>query len=916
MGMIFVRCIHQKIIENCVLGLYWYIYPSLISVCTYTKKKAVNGNGNLWIVIGGIFLFISSGTHANNIRVSNATMTGQKTADGVTQVTFDLSWENSWRLDSLSANNNWDAAWVFVKYRLPVLLGGDGVWKHAKLTETGHKPGEGMQAAGGLLNPAAPFDIITNPALGVFIYRSIPGEGSINLENVELRWHYASAGLKDIEVVEIEVYAIEMVYVPRGGFFVGSGGTETESFTNGSWVSGASIPLEITSENALRIAKEPAAIWSTTALGISGSELPSTFPKGYEAFYIMKYSVSHGQYVEFLNTLTESQATTRRLLGENQFRHSLFVDDGIYRTDLPFVAKNYLSWSDGAAYLDWAGLRPMTELEYEKASRGTAVPVANEFAWGNTTIKAATTIVNSGAANETTSTAGANAVFSNRSNVQGPIRVGAFATTVSNRQPSGASFWGVMELSGNLWERTVSVGDEAGRDYTGQHGDGLLTELGNANVPQWPGQSIDGVTVATGTVIRGGAWISPVSSLRISDRIGATQPANSGRLNTFGLRGVRSSPTPIEDKTPIPGSLTNDAAYRGGVGDGADANRTATKNLSGLNLKIWTGGTPGNTTAWFAGANWFDKAVPGADDPILIPTTANPPVISGTSPGNDILKTGIFILKDGTSLTLEAGPVFTLGEQTDLITEGSASLILDPGSTYLNLSRSNPNLEVKQTISGEKGWRMLGVPVKDAVYRQFLSGLVSQGFSGSDYPGLQPNVLWFDETDGGTTLQGWRAPSSVDAAARLGRGHYLYVFNGATIPGRSEAYADSLPGTLNVKGIEHNLIIDSSFTFSVTYTPPPSSGFQQPNVDLPDYIEVATLSRGFNLIANPTASVIDFFREEAWTKKNLDNSIYIWDPAYGDGPRAGLPNPTGNFAYRTLAVTHVTWLATRAGVFS
>ena len=38
-------------------------------------------------------------------------------------------------------------------------------------------------------------------------------------------------------------------------------------------------------------------------------------------------------------------------------------NDGLY---IPL----HISWSDMSAYLDWSGLRPMTELEYEKACRG------------------------------------------------------------------------------------------------------------------------------------------------------------------------------------------------------------------------------------------------------------------------------------------------------------------------------------------------------------------------------------------------------------------------------------------------------------------------------------------------------------------------------------------------------------------
>lgn len=76
-----------------------------------------------------IFLFIwycgcGSGLLANNITLSNITTTGQNTSAGTnnaanfTLVEFDLSWENSWRTSS--APNNWDAAWVFVKFMVGV----------------------------------------------------------------------------------------------------------------------------------------------------------------------------------------------------------------------------------------------------------------------------------------------------------------------------------------------------------------------------------------------------------------------------------------------------------------------------------------------------------------------------------------------------------------------------------------------------------------------------------------------------------------------------------------------------------------------------------------------------------------------------------------------------------------------------
>ena len=73
-------------------------------------------------------VLLCSGADANNIATSNVKLTGQNTTNHTTQVQFNVSWENSWRTSSGPAN--WDAAWVFVKYR----VNGIGAWKPATIT--------------------------------------------------------------------------------------------------------------------------------------------------------------------------------------------------------------------------------------------------------------------------------------------------------------------------------------------------------------------------------------------------------------------------------------------------------------------------------------------------------------------------------------------------------------------------------------------------------------------------------------------------------------------------------------------------------------------------------------------------------------------------------------------------------------
>lgn len=234
------------------------------------------------------------------------------------------------------------------------------------------------------------------------------------------------------------------------------------------------------------------------------------------------------------------------------------------------------------------------------------------------------------------------------------------------------------------------------------------------------------------------------------------------------------------------------------------------------------------------------------------------------------------VLSGSNTLTLNTGKTMEILSPGSLTTS-SGRLILKPGAIYVNRSAANPTLEAQQTITGNKGWRMIGTPIT-TTYSTLTSGMETQGFPGSTNPTLQPNLLWWDETDKGTTLKGWRQPSSLSASAPAGRGHYFYIFNGASKPAPATGnYTDALPKTISVTGTEFNLA-SGSFNFGVTFTPRPG----QLAVSGDSLIEVNQADQGFNMVANPTASILDFQSGTGWNKSNLDNTIYVWDPASGD----------------------------------
>jgi formylglycine-generating enzyme required for sulfatase activity len=495
---------------------------------------------------------------AGNLQITNLQRGEINYAAGTSEVRFDVSWENSWRLNSGPAN--WDAVWLFVKYRK-----NGGGWQHASLENSGHVVPAGITVSTGLANTtlgAGGFDILLNPGVGVFLHRSSEGIGNLSLSNIRLNWNWAANGVVNGDTIDVRVFGMEMVYVPQGAFYAGDNATSFASFRQGS---SDDDPWYVSSEAAFSTtdsigngteAGQTGAVYYYDTGGWSGEDadgaaftVPEAYPKGYGGFYIMRGEISQGQWVAFFNSLNATQKATRDITsatngGKNtdglSYRNNVSWTSG--NATLPggsanyrSVAMNYLSWGDLIAYLDWAGLRPMSELEYEKAARGPNGPVSGEYAWGSTSITRATSITNAGTTSER-GKAGSNITYNNTTGVQGPTRVGSFGSGgITSRADAGTSYYGAFDLSGNLWERSVTVGNSTGRNFQGtSHGDGNLDTNGNANQSSWPPIS------ATGAGFRGGNWGRPASNARLSDRDFAAE-VSGDRGSGLGGRGVRSA---------------------------------------------------------------------------------------------------------------------------------------------------------------------------------------------------------------------------------------------------------------------------------------------------------------------------------------------------------------------------------------
>jgi formylglycine-generating enzyme required for sulfatase activity len=505
------------------------------------------------------FLFVAAlqpSLVANNIQVTNPTLTGNTGTEAFVQ--FTVSWENSWRGGGVV---NWDAAWVFVKFRTA-----GGVWHPAYLAASGHVAPAGSQVDIGRVDEDAPHHPVTNPVVGVFVRRRVDGSGTFTAGNVQLRFPYAQLGFGFNDLQEVRVFAIEMVHVNEGPFRIGDG-TQFGFFQGGSLSfnpsPASSIPFLITSEAQIPTGETPgqlAAFYGTIMPEVVGA----SYPKGYRAFYCMKYEIAQQQYVDMLNTLGRDQQNARTGTNlaagttsvSNRFVMSastapsarngiacsstipatgpitFFCDlnnNGIggEATDGQWTACGLLNVMDLMVFMDWSGLRHMTELEYEKACRGPIQPVSEEYAWGSAVLAAAAyTFSNAGSANESIASNYApmgNAILFETAG-SGPRRVGICAAQVGNtgRVSAGASYYGIMDMTGNVDERVVPIAVAQDNRYA-LHGDADGMIPGNA---------------ASAWVWRGG----PSSPAFVSHRGDEFQPNTTMRSGSGGGRGVRTAP--------------------------------------------------------------------------------------------------------------------------------------------------------------------------------------------------------------------------------------------------------------------------------------------------------------------------------------------------------------------------------------
>jgi len=424
---------------------------------------------------------------ANQVEISGVNLSGA-TSTGTVTINFTIA-ENNVTTGTSSGGGAYNTAdWIFVKFS--TMSGADGSWNHATLTG-------GSVGAGAALTAASDYK-------GVFLDHT--ANSAYWTAGAAVNWNFGADGIV-LAKVRVKVFAVSMVHVPPGSFVYNAGNTGGTASNN--------IP-------------GPKTVDSSLADDLPAGA-PAGWPNGFSGFYIGRYELTQGQYADFLNTVWSSTAAVLYYggvaTGHNMTNSGSYPNK--YAAVDPNAAKNFLSVSDAWSYMSWAGLRPPTEMEFEKAGRDIGGDT-RVYPWGDTMPSSPPTYTPPNEGGNCTRVYINVTRLSDFVSCGKVIDVGRYMSGDIYRmaEETGASPWSIADLAGNVSEYILNSA------YASVPSNGNGTVYWPSN---WPSPASSG-SVAYGT--RGGSWSGYSITSFLSARYDVDSPGNDRDPYT-GARAAR-----------------------------------------------------------------------------------------------------------------------------------------------------------------------------------------------------------------------------------------------------------------------------------------------------------------------------------------------------------------------------------------
>lgn len=259
---------------------------------------------------------------------------------------------------------------------------------------------------------------------------------------------------------------------------------------------------------------------------------------------------------------------------------------------------------------------------------------------------------------------------------------------------------------------------------------------------------------------------------------------------------------------------------------------------------LWTGTT---STDWNTSTNWSTGVVPSAASNVTIPSSPSGGLFPEINSGATAVCNNLTV-EPGAHLFVPSDKSLTVG---GIITNnaGTSGLVLKSDASGTGSLLHNTDgvvATVEQRLTADS-WHYVSSPISNATANVFYDIYLKS----------------FDEPS-----WGWN-PYITDPTVSL------EVTRGYS------AWVDGPAATVSFEGPLNN----GSHTYSVTAN---SSGS---NI-------------GWNLVGNPFASCLDWDANSAWTRTNIDNTIYFWE-GIGGGGAGNYHYHTGNFTPAIPGITPI-----------